>query len=217
MFRDRDGAGRRLAGKLLPLAGDAPIVLALPRGGVPVAAPVAEALQAPLDVLLVRKIGAPLDPELGLGAVVEGRPPTSVLDPRLIALLDVDPGYLALEQRRQLAEIQRQADLYRPGLGPPDIAGRTVIVVDDGIATGGTMRAALEALRLRRPRKLVVAVPVATAEALETLKDEADTVVCLETPEAFRSVGGAYEDFAQVPDSEVVAALRRLRPACGGR
>ncbi|MFC7333185.1 phosphoribosyltransferase [Rhodocista pekingensis] len=214
MFLNRDEAGRRLAERLTerlraePPAD--PVVLALPRGGLPVAAPVAAALGAPLDFVNVRKIGAPQDPELGLGAVVGGggERPVTVLDERLIRLLRVAPGYLAAEERRQLAEIERRAAHYREGRPAIPIAGRTVIVVDDGIATGGTLRAALRALRRHGPARLIVAVPVAPPDVLAGLADAADGIVCLESPADFGAVGAHYVDFDQVSDAEAIAILR---------
>src|SRR4051812_31878989 len=175
-FGDREEAGRLLAACLTHLKEALPVVLALPRGGVPVAAPIAAALQAPLDVLLVRKIGAPDNPEFGIGAVVDGARPELVVDEELVAQLGVSRDYIEQESRRQLAEIERRRILYMLGRTPVDLAGRTVIVVDDGIATGGTVRVALRALALSGAGRRVLAVPVAppdTAEALRALCDEA--------------------------------------------
>jgi predicted phosphoribosyltransferase len=208
-FRDRLDAGRQLAGALLHLKEARPIVLALPRGGVPVAFEVAVALGAPLDVVLVRKIGAPGQPELGLGAVVDGTSPQIVLNEELVQLVRPGQAYLEAEERRQFAEIERRRGLYRPGRAPISLAGRTAIVVDDGIATGGTMKAVLLALRNSGVGRLVLAVPLAPADSLEELSPLADEVVCLMSPEPFYSVGSHYRDFTQTTDDEVIHLLAR--------
>jgi len=206
-FRDRVDAGRKLARALLHLKEQRPIVLALPRGGVPVAFEVAVALGAPLDVVLVRKIGAPGQPELGLGAVVDGASPQIVLNEELVRLVQPGQAYLEAEERRQFAEIERRRGLYRPGRPPISLAGRTAIVVDDGIATGGTMKAVLLALRNSGVGRLVLAVPLAPADSLGELSPLADEVVCLVSPEPFYSVGSHYRDFAQTTDDEVIHLL----------
>ena len=208
-FRDRVDAGRQLAAALLHLKESKPIVLALPRGGVPVAFEVEDALNAPLDVVLVRKIGAPGQPELGLGAVVDGAASRVVLNKELVELVRPGQAYLEAEEKRQLAEIERRRALYRPGRAPLSVAGRTVIVVDDGIATGGTMKAVLVALQSSGADRLVLAVPVAPADSLEELSRIADEAVCLMSPEPFYSVGSHYRDFTQTTDEEVIDLLAR--------
>jgi putative phosphoribosyl transferase len=208
LFADRVEAGRRLAAALGHLAGRDPIVLALPRGGVPVAAEVARALKAPLDVVLVRKIGMPFQPELALGAVAEGDPPQLFIDETLRRSFAVPDRYVEEAIARQRAEIERRRRLYGEGRAPLAIAGRTAIVVDDGIATGATTRVALRAVRGGKPARLVLAVPVAPPDSLDALAGEADEVVCLETPEPFGAIGQFYEDFAQLEDDEVIALLR---------
>ena len=207
-FADRGDAGRRLAAALHHLRGEAPVILALPRGGVPVGAEVARALDAPLDVLLVRKIGAPGNPELGLGAAVEGPEVTVVLDDRLVRMVAPSRDYLKTEIRRQGEEIGRRRALYAPARTPIPLAGRCVVLVDDGIATGGTARAALRALRRQAPVRLVLAAPVASLEAAEALRTEADETVFLATPDDFMAVGAFYDDFRQTEDQEVVQLLR---------
>jgi putative phosphoribosyl transferase len=207
LFRDRREAGRLLAARLSHLRDAHPMVLGLPRGGVIVAHEVARALGAPLDVLVVRKIGAPDQPELAIGAVIASDPPQRVLNERFVRLLQVDESYLEEETRRQTAEAQRRDVAYRGGRPPLDVAGRTVIVVDDGIATGATMAAALRALRGLHPRRIVVAVPVGAPDSLDALARDADEVVVLDAPPDFRSVGEHYEEFAQTSDEEVVRAL----------
>lgn len=216
-FADRREAGTALAEALLALRLPGPIlVLALPRGGVPVGAEIARALHAPLDLLLVRKIGAPGQPELAVGAVAEGDPPALVVDAEVQRLTGADAHYIEATAQRELAEIARRQQVYRQGRGAPDVAGRTVIVVDDGIATGSTMRAALRALRHQRPASLVMAVPVAAADTLHAMRSEADRVVCLHTPSPFHAVGLHYDDFHQVGDDEVISALQEAaRPAAG--
>ncbi len=208
-FRDRVDAGRLLADALLHLGESKPIVLALPRGGVPVAFQVAKALGAPLDVVLVRKIGAPGQPELGLGAVVDGTSPQIVLNEELVRLVQPGQAYLKAEEKRQFAEIERRRALYRPGRPPISLAGRTAIIVDDGIATGGTMKAVLLALRNSGVGPLVLAVPVAPPDTLQELAPLADEVVCLMSPEPFYSVGSHYRDFTQTTDDEVIHLLAR--------
>ena len=207
-FADRDEAGEALAERLLGLHLPEPIVvLALPRGGVPVGAVVARALRAPLDLVLVRKIGAPWQPELAVAAVVEGDPPEIVVDDEVRRSMGVDAEFIETQAQRELLEIARRRHVYLQGRAPVDVRGRTVIVVDDGIATGTTMRAALKALRKRHPARLVLAVPVAPTDTLEAMRGEVDQVVCLEQPSAFHAVGEHYVDFHQVGDSEVIAAL----------
>jgi predicted phosphoribosyltransferase/dienelactone hydrolase len=208
-FADRIEAGRHLAHALLHLKDKKPIVLALPRGGVPVAFEIAQALDAPLDVALVRKVGAPGQPELGIGAVVDGANPQLVLNEDVMEIVRPSRSYVDAEAERQLAEIERRRGLYRHGRAPLSIQGRTVIVVDDGIATGGTMKAVLSALRQSKPEHLVLAVPVAPSDTIATLSDLADEVICLATPEPFHAVGMHYRDFTQTSDSEVVDLLAR--------
>ena len=211
MFKNRSEAGRKLAPRLVEFKHETPVVLALPRGGVPVAYEVAVALDAPLDVNVVRKLGAPGQPELGIGAVVDGDHHLSVLNEDVMSVLTVSEEYLEREVAVQLQEIRRRQELYRGGHPPIDVVGRTVIVVDDGIATGGSVRAALRGLRRRSPRRLVLAVPVAPPETVESLQPEADVLICLSTPLFFHAVGQFYDDFRQTTDEEVIRLLEAAR------
>lgn len=210
-FADRAAAGEALAARLLalPIAGEAPLVLALARGGVPVALVVARALHAPLDLLLVRKIGAPGQPQLAVAALVDGTPPEVVIDGAMCARTGADDQFVARLAREAIEENERRRRIYLGGRAPLSIAGRSVIVVDDGIATGTTMRAALQALRRQQPRRLLVAVPVASREAAARLRGEADEWVCLAEPVPFEAVGRHYRNFEQVGDREVAQALAR--------
>ena len=208
IFRDRRDAGRALAAVLAGMNLADPVVLALPRGGVPAADEVASALGAPLDLLIVRKIGAPGHPEFGIGAVVDGAEPQMVLNEEAMRVVQPSPAYVEAERNRQLKEIERRRAAYLGGRAPVPIDGRTVVVVDDGVATGGTIRAALAGLRKTRAARVVLAVPVGPAEVIEALRGLADDVVCLETPIGFRAVGLHYLDFDQTSDEEVVAILR---------
>lgn len=207
LFQDRKDAGRRLATELLRFKDRRPIVLALPRGGVPVGFEVAMQLDAPLDIVLVRKLGHPESPELAIGAIAEGD--ETVLDEASIAEFGIPKAYIDREIAQQKAEIERRQRLYRSDREPPDIGGSTAIVVDDGIATGATMRAALRAVRRRRPKTLVLAVPVAPPDTMEGMRAEADELVCLSTPEAFGAVGMFYADFRPVDDDDVPELLTR--------
>jgi len=209
MFRDRADAGRRLAARLMNYKDAHPVVLALPRGGVPVGLEIALALDAPLDVILVRKIGAPDFEELAIGALAEGEPAVTVLENDTISHFGVSPDYLDREIKRQGDEIQRRQRLYRKNRGMVDLRASTAIVVDDGIATGATMRAALRAVRQRAPAKVVMAVPVAPAESLESLRPEADEIICLATPDPFDAISLFYAEFRQLRDDEVIALLSR--------
>jgi putative phosphoribosyl transferase len=207
-FRDRAEAGERLAERLMHLKQAAPVVLALPRGGVPVALPVARALGAPLDLMLVRKIGAPGNPEFGIGAVVDGQNPATVLNEDIIESFGITRDYIERQRAQELREIGRRRELYFQGRRPVELAGRTAILVDDGIATGGTVRVALQALAASgAPRRIVLAVPVAPPEAAQALRAHCDEAVFLDTPAGFHAVGAHYDDFRQVSDAEVVALL----------
>jgi len=209
LFENRQEAGRRLARELLHLKSRRPVVLALPRGGVPVGFEIASALEAPLDLVLVRKIGAPGMSELAVGAIAEGEELDKVIDEGIIAELGVTEAYLDEEIARQAREIERRRELYLKGRPAVDVRHRTALVVDDGIATGATMRVALRAVRRRGPEKLVMAVPVAPSHTIERLRAEVDEIVCLATPEDFRAIGLFYADFHQVGDEEVIALLDR--------
>ncbi|MFF9168548.1 MULTISPECIES: phosphoribosyltransferase [unclassified Streptomyces] len=212
-FRDRTQAGRELAEQLrvrqdkgaLPH----PLVLALPRGGVPVAREVARALDAPLDVLVARKIGAPFQEELGVGALAGDDPP--LFDEWALRRMGLSHDDLAATVERERAELRRREHLYRRGRPALDLAGHTVILVDDGLATGATARAAVRWARRQRPERVVLAVPVAAPESADLLSREADEVVCLHRPADFRAVGLWYEDFEQLSDDDVLDALREGR------
>ncbi|MGZ5903946.1 MAG: phosphoribosyltransferase [Reyranella sp.] len=208
-FKDRSDAGRRLAAALASYKDQRPVILALPRGGVPVAAEVAAKLEAPLDLVLVRKIGVPSQPELAMGAVVDGGSPIVVRNEEVIGLVGIDESRFNAARDRELAEIERRRQLYLGNRPQVDVAGRVAIVVDDGIATGATTRAALRSIAMRKPSKLVLAVPVAPAETVSELRREVDELVCLEAHEHFRAIGLHYKDFRQVSDEEVRRLLSR--------
>jgi predicted phosphoribosyltransferase len=212
IFADRRDAGTRLAAALARFEDEHPLILALPRGGVPVAAEVARALHAPLEVLIVRKIGLPEQPELAMGAVIDGDQPVTVRNEEVIGLGGVSEATFAAVRDRELAEIRRRRALYFGDRPQPDVRGRTVIVIDDGIATGATVRAALRGLRRRRPKRLVLAVPVAASSTLAALEEEADEIVCLESRPDLAAIGYYYADFAQVPDNAVIEMLAAARP-----
>jgi predicted phosphoribosyltransferase len=206
IFADRIDAGERLAKGLAHLAGSDCVVLAIPRGGVIVGEVIARELGAPLDVVVPRKIGAPGNPELAIGAVAPG---IRVLDPRMVGALGVTDRYLEREIAEQEAEIERRQRAYRGGRPPQPVEGRVAIVVDDGVATGSTAVAALRWARARGAERVVLAVPVAPPQSLERLRAEADEVVVLETPQPFLAVGEWYRDFDQTTDEQVVEALAR--------
>jgi len=201
-FRDRVQAGQLLSRKLRHYADRSDVmVLALPRGGVPVAREVARALHAPLDVFLVRKLGTPGQEELAMGAIASGG--IRVLNDEVVNALRVPPEVIDAVTARELRELARRERLYREGRPAPDVMARTVILVDDGLATGSTMRAAVAALRQAKPNRIVVAVPVAAVPTCRDLRGDADEVVCLQMPEPFYSVGFWYEDFSQTSDEEI--------------
>ena len=220
-FADRAAAGRQLAAKLAHLKDRQPVVLALPRGGVAVGSEIARALGVPLDIVLVRKIGVPWQPELALGAVTNGARPETFIDQDLAKALDIPKAYVEEATAHQLEEIERRRNSYCAGRPEVEIAGRTAIVVDDGIATGATMRVALRAVRRRDPAHIVLAVPVAPPETLAAFRKETDEVVCLETPAMLRAIGLYYRDFHQMSDAEVTDLLTRVAmptpEALGGR
>ena len=210
-FRDRGEAGRLLARRLRGLQRLRPVVLGLPRGGIPVAAEVARALHAPLDVLVVRKLGCPWHRELGFGAI--GEQGVRILNADLVRELRLSSAQIEDVTAREQAELERRVLRYRGERPPVDLQGRTVIVVDDGVATGSTARAAVELVRRRGAAHLVVAVPVASGHAARELAALADDVVCLESSEAFGAISQFYDDFAQTTDEEVAAALAAASPA----
>lgn len=204
LFDDRLDAGRRLAHRLTHLHGDC-VVVGLPRGGVPVAAEVAASLDAPLDVIVVRKLGVPSQPELGMGAIGEGG--VRIVNEDIVRETGVRLEELDAVERRERAELERRVDRYRGGRAAVALAGRTVVVVDDGIATGSTARAACAVVRALGATRVVLAVPVAPPRWAEELGDAADELVCVATPEPFRAIGPWYRDFTQTSDDEVVTAL----------
>ncbi|TSD85464.1 phosphoribosyltransferase [Mycobacterium sp. KBS0706] len=212
-YADRSDAGRRLASALAPYKALRPVILALPRGGVPVAAEVAAALEAPLDLILVRKIGVPSHPELAMGAVVDGSKPVIVRNDPVIRHAAISESRFLEFCRRELKEIERRRRLYLDGRSTIDIAGRVAIVIDDGIATGATVRAALEALRRRQPKRSVLAVPVGPLGMISDFQGLADEVVCLEDIEPYGAVGAVYRDFSQITDQEVIDLLGRFSSA----
>jgi putative phosphoribosyl transferase len=207
IFEDRVDAGRRLAKALEEYRGRDLVILGVPRGGVVVADEVARALNAPLDIVVARKIPAPGNPELAIGAVAADG--SDMIDPMARHYPGVTPEYLEGAKAEQIAEIQRRLQVYRGGRPAPDVAGKTVIVVDDGIATGSTVMASLRSLRNRGAAELILAVPVGPPSSVERLRGEADRVVVLETPEPFFAVGQWYQRFDQVTDEEVVEILGR--------
>lgn len=216
-FRDRLDAGRKLAAQLLAVSIDQPVVYALPRGGVPVALEIARALNAPLDLILVRKIGAPGAPELALGALVEGNPPEIVINEDVRRTSRADDVFLSQARERELQELERRRSLYlgdRPRIDP---AGHTAIIVDDGLATGATAKAALIALQRRGATRTILAVPVAPKSTLDEMATHADLVICLRPAVHFSGVGTFYGDFHQLSDEETIGLLRQAwsehRPA----
>ena len=210
MFADRADAGRRLAKALARFSGQNPLVLALPRGGVPVGYEVATALGGQLDILLVRKVGAPGQPELAIGAIVDGESIDVVLDHERIAALGVPESLVAQQVRSATDELRRRETLYRGSRPWIPVAGRLVLVVDDGIATGASVRAALQRLARLRPQQLVLAVPVAPPDSLVMLRPYCNLIVCLAEPPYFHAVGQFYDHFDQVSDQQVMDVLKRM-------
>ncbi len=208
-FRNRSDAGSQLAAALQHYRKQQPVVLALPRGGVPVAAEVSAALGAPLDLIIVRKIGVPMQPELAMGAIAEGAPPIIVRNEDVISLVGITNAEFKVVCDHERMEIERRRSRYLGGRAPIAVDGRTAILIDDGIATGATVRAAMLAVRARKPKKLVLAVPVAPPSTIEALRDDVDEIVCLEAPVRFDAIGAFYRDFGQVDDQEVVEILAR--------
>jgi putative phosphoribosyl transferase len=211
MFADRREAGQRLAAAVAALRLERPLVLALPRGGVPVGFEVAQRLRAPLDIVLVRKLGAPGQPEFGIGALVEGEPPQVVLNAAVMADLHLSESHIAAETERQRGELERRRQLYRGAVPAPSVVGRTIVLVDDGVATGSSAQAALQGLRQAGAGRLVLAVPVGAADALARLEALADEVVCLITPVDFQAVGQWFANFGQTDDEEVIQLLAAAR------
>jgi putative phosphoribosyl transferase len=215
-FLNRAQAGRALARLLLAKGYADPVILALPRGGVPVALEIVRALGAPLDLVMVRKIGVPYQPELAAGAVVNGDHPQIVVNENIAAEAGVSHDEIRKIADAQLDEIRRRHGIYLKGRAQVPVEGRTAIIVDDGIATGATTRAALKGVRRRRPAKLVLAVPVAPADTLAKLRPDVDDIICVETPDFFYAIGAHYVDFTQVSDSEVVRMLEQADRMTGG-
>lgn len=220
-FIDRSDAGRRLAVALARFKDKHPVVLALPRGGVPVASEIAAALEAPLYLVMVRKLGAPGQPELAIGAITDGVPSNTLLDERAIAAFGIPQTYIEETIAREAREIERRRALYLQGRESVALPGRTVIVVDDGLATGATMRVALRSIRRQRPASVVLAVPVAAPDSLASVAREADDVVCLYTPHQLGAISPFYTEFEQVEDREVIdlldRAARRIAASGTGR
>lgn len=213
-FENRQQAGRLLAQAVIHHAGRDALVLGLPRGGVPVAYEVAATLEAPLDVLVVRKIGVPLQPELGMGAIAEG--PSLHVNRDVVEAVGISPADFRRAARREAREVRDRVARFRGGRRAPDVRDRIVILVDDGIATGGTTRAAIKSLRKRRAGHIVLAVPVAAPDTIDRLRREVDEVVCLLRPRTMHAIGMWYEDFSQVSDAEVMRLLELARTRSAG-
>lgn len=209
-FRDRRDAGQQLAAALRAYRGADALVLALPRGGVPVAAEIADVLGAELDVLLVRKLGLPFEPELAMGAITDAPEPVVIRNETEIRAARISPVEFEAVRDREQAELARRRRLYVGDRRHARIGGRTVILVDDGIATGATVRAAILALRRLAPARLILAVPVGAPDTVARLQPEVDELVCLKTPQSFGSIGAFYDDFGQVSDETVIRALARF-------
>jgi putative phosphoribosyl transferase len=209
LFANRQEAGQRLAERLLRFKDLQPIVLALPRGGVPIGYEVAKKLNVPLDLILVRKIGVPFQPELAYGAVVDGDHPEIVINEGVEQYLHLSKEILNEQSARALKEIKRRRNLYLAERPRTEAKDKTVLVVDDGIATGMTVRASLRAIRRAQPSKLVLAVPVAPSDTIAELRDDADEIICLATPDPFYAISPYYADFHQVSDDEVIALLEQ--------
>ena len=209
-FKNRTDAGRRLAKALTQYKSLRPVVLALPRGGVPVAAEVAAALEAPLDLVLVRKVGVPNQPELAMGAVTDGAPPMVVRNSEIIEACSVSEQEFDAVASEELAEIERRRRRYIGDRTRAEVEGKVAIIIDDGIATGATTLAAIQVVRSRKPTELVLAVPVAPLDTVKKLHSEVDAIVCLDTPEELGAIGYFYRDFHQIGDEEVIATLKRL-------
>jgi predicted phosphoribosyltransferase len=212
-FKDRRDAGRKLAGRLARYGDGPTVVFALPRGGVPVGYEISRALGAPLDVLVSRKLGAPGQPEFGIGAVAPGG--VRVLNEYAVRQLGIPEDYLESVTALEIAEVERRLRYFRGGRPEPDVEGHTAILVDDGLATGVTARAAVEALRRRRPARIVLAAPVCAAQTAELFGPEVDELVCLESPPDLGAIGFWYRNFDQTPDEEVVELLERAREERG--
>jgi putative phosphoribosyl transferase len=208
-FRDREDAGRRLAERLVGYRGENPMIFALPRGGVPVGYEIARSLDAPLDVFIARKLGAPDQPELGIGAVAQDG--ARVLNERIVREVGVSEEYIERIAAEETEEAQRRLELFRGDRPEPEVRERTAILVDDGIATGVTTQAAIEALRRRNPRRLVLAVPVCAAHTAELIRQEVDELICLEAPSNLMAIGLWYQNFEQTSDEEVIELLERTR------
>jgi putative phosphoribosyl transferase len=212
-FRDREEAGRLLAERLREYVGEAPVVLALPRGGVAVGYEVARALDAPLDVMIVRKLGVPWQPELGMGALAEGG--ALYLNREVLASVDLDTEEVTKVISEETRELERRVQRYRGGRPLQDLTGRTVILVDDGLATGSTARAAVRALRGFGARSIILGVPVAASQTAEAIREEVDVLVCVQEPRALWAIGTWYEDFHQMSDEEVLVLLAQAQRNLG--
>jgi putative phosphoribosyl transferase len=210
LFRNRTDAGRQLAKALLKYKSRRPVILALPRGGVSVAAEVAAALDAPLDLLLVRKIGLPSQPELAMGAITDGEEPTIIRNSDVIELSGISADEFDAICEEERTEIERRRKRYLGDRARSKVRSQVVIIIDDGIATGATTLAAIRAVRRREPKELVLAVPVAPLDTINKLQPEVDAIVCLDTPEDLGAIGYFYRDFHQVSDDDVIATLRRF-------
>jgi len=219
IFKNRREAGRLLGGRLSAdkYAGEKTVVIGLLRGGVPVAYEISKALNAPLDVALVRKIGAPNQEELAIGAIVDGKNPKVYLNESLISRIGIPEGYIDRVKEIKLEEIRKREKIYRRGEEKIDVRGKIAIVVDDGIATGASMRVVIDALKEEKPEKIIVAVPVIAADTLKELKKMANDVIALSAPEEFYAVGEFYEDFSQTDDEEVIELLKKSRENKDGK